>query len=218
MKSPDFNNRLSRRACKAGVPLTEELIHGLEIYYRLLALWSEKINLTGIDLSVPTDEGFDRLLIEPLAAGRHYQKPEAMVLDIGSGGGSPAIPMALGMKDSSLVMVESKFRKSVFLREVVRELGLDRAQVVNSRFEALKTRPDLREAKDLVTIRAVKLDARALTILQTFLLPGGNLFLFCGESGFPTYQSAVPPFTRVTTHKLLDSLGSQLVVLQKPIP
>ena len=50
------------------------------------------------------------------------------MIDIGSGGGSPAIPLALAVPGLRLLMVESKTRKSVFLREAVRALGPDEAR------------------------------------------------------------------------------------------
>ena len=215
MTGLDFSDRLTRLARRAGVPIQAELVRGLEVYYRLLAAWNQKINLTGLDLSVATNEAFDRLLVEPLAAMTHYETRAARVLDIGSGGGSPAIPMALAMPGSNLVMVESKVRKSVFLREAARELGLVRAEVVNSRFEPLLARPDLHEAEDLVTIRAVRLDPRVLMTLQAFLHPGGRLFLFMGPSGAHAYESIAPPLTWLSTYPLVDSLRSRLVVLHK---
>lgn len=215
MTGREFRDRLTRRAHRAGVPLQAELVCSLEAYYRLLASWNQKINLTGLDLSVPTNEAFDRLLVEPLVAMTHFAARAARVLDIGSGGGSPAIPMALAMPGSSLVMVESKVRKSIFLREAARELELGYAEVVNSRFELLLTRPDLHEAEDLVTIRAVRLDPRVLMTLQVFLRQGGQLFLFRGPGGAPAYESVAPPLVWLATYPLLDSLRSRLVVLQK---
>jgi 16S rRNA (guanine527-N7)-methyltransferase len=78
------------------------------------------------------------------------------MIDIGSGGGSPAIPMALAMASIRLLMVESKTRKSVFLREAIRAVALQGADVAASRFEELLARADLHEAHDILTIRAVR--------------------------------------------------------------
>ena len=55
--------------------------------------------------------------------------PPGPVVDVGSGGGSPAIPMALALPTIQLLMVESKTRKSVFLREAIRALDLAGADV-----------------------------------------------------------------------------------------
>jgi 16S rRNA (guanine527-N7)-methyltransferase len=212
----EFRDRLARRARRAGVAdVPPELVQRLDTYYRLLASWNRKINLSGMDLSEPTNDAFDRLLVEPLVAAGHAPPRAARMLDVGSGGGSPAIPFALARPGLRLVMVESKVRKSVFLREAARELGMPGAEVVNSRFELLLTRPDLHEAEDLVTIRAVRLDARVLMTLQSFLKPGGQLFLFRGPTGPAAPESVALPLTPVATHPLLDSLHSRLVVLQK---
>src|SRR5690606_17346021 len=69
--SREFQDRLRRRARRAGVTLTGELGSRLEAYFRLLTTWNEKINLTGIDLSDVSPEALDRLLIEPLVAARY---------------------------------------------------------------------------------------------------------------------------------------------------
>ena len=216
MTGREFGVRLARRARRAGLTaLAVDLVRGLETYYRLLATWNRKINLSGMDLSAPTNEAFDRLLVEPLVAAGHVAAGAARMLDVGSGGGSPALPLALALPQVQLVMVESKVRKSVFLREAVRELGLGRAEVVNARFEVLLTRPDLHEAEDLLTIRAVRLDTRVLATLQSFVRPGGQLFLFRGPTGAGTPESVAPPLAWEATYPLIESLRSRLVVLRK---
>jgi 16S rRNA G527 N7-methylase RsmG len=65
---------MGRRARRVGVPFSPELGSRLEIYYRLLTAWNTKINLTGLDLSDPSPETLDRLLIEPLVAARHSRR------------------------------------------------------------------------------------------------------------------------------------------------
>jgi 16S rRNA (guanine527-N7)-methyltransferase len=211
----EFKERLQRRAKRAGISLEPELASKLETYYRLLAAWNQKINLTALNLREPTDEAFDRLLVEPLVAARHTPAGAHKVMDIGSGGGSPALPFALAVSDVALLMVESKTRKSVFLREAVRALGLNSADVATARFEELLTRPDLHEAHDLVTIRAVRVESRVLLGLQAFLRPGGQLFLFRGPVSSAPADAAPPPLAWRATFPLVESLRSRLVVLEK---
>ena len=69
--SLEFRDRLARRARRAKAPLTLAMLGPLEAYFRLLTLWNAKINLTALPLEAPTDETFDRLLVEPLAAAPH---------------------------------------------------------------------------------------------------------------------------------------------------
>jgi len=184
----------------------------LETYYRLLATWNQKINLSGIDLSDPTPEALDRLLVEPLVAAKHAPQKPSRLIDIGSGGGSPAIPFTLAIPGLRLLMVESKTRKAVFLREAVRALEME-AEVLTSRFEALLTRPELHEAHDLLTIRAVRIEARVLMSLQAFIRPGGHIFLF--RTSTSDTLNALTPLNWVTTFPLVEPLRSRLVVLQK---
>ena len=214
MTTREFQDRLARRARRAGVALSPDLAAGLETYYRLLSTWNQKINLSGMDLSDPTPEAIDRLLIEPVVAAKHAPAGTARMIDIGSGGGSPAIPFALAVPGVRLLMVESKTRKSVFLKEATRGLGMVGADVVSARFEELLARPDLHEAHDLLTIRAVRVEPRVLMSLQAFVRPGGELFLFRSTSGNAP-EPLTPPLAWRATYPLLESLRSRLVILEK---
>jgi 16S rRNA (guanine527-N7)-methyltransferase len=216
MSAREFRDRLRRRAKRANVELPAELATALERYYNLLARWNEKINLTSFRLDPGgTDEAVDRLLIEPLIASRHVAPAAVDAIDVGSGGGSPGIPLALASPRLRLRMVESKTRKAVFLREALRELNLGRAEVETSRFEELLARPELHESLDLLTIRAVRVEPRTLMSLQAFLKPGGQLFLFRGPSGADVASASVPPLSWHATYPLVEALRSRLVVLHK---
>ncbi len=208
----DVRTRLVRRASKAGLFLTDDLAQRLTAYYELLSRWNRKINLTALD---NPDEAIDRLLLEPVMAARHFTSPNVAIMDIGSGGGSPAIPMKLASPSSSfLVMVEVKARKSAFLREAVRSLGLERTTVETSRYEELLTRPELHETFGVLSLRAVRVEIRTLLTLQAFMRPGGSMFLFRGPSG-PEAPDVVPPLQWAGTFPLVESLQSRLTILQK---
>ena len=116
MSLRDIAEVLADRAAHAGLLVPEALSARLVVYYQVLSHWNRKINLTA--LSDP-DEAVDRLLLEPIAAATHLPHHAALV-DLGSGGGSPAIPLALATNAANLVMVESRVRKAAFLREALR--------------------------------------------------------------------------------------------------
>jgi 16S rRNA (guanine527-N7)-methyltransferase len=212
--SREFRERLGRRVRRAGLTVPAPLRDALEAYYRLLALWNTRINLTALDLE-STDAAIDRLLVEPLVAARLLPAPPCVVVDVGSGGGSPAIPLKLAAPAVRLIMVEAKTRKSAFLREAIRQLQLADASVETARFEELLTRPDLHEAVDVVTVRAVRVELRVLMGLQAFMRPGGDLFLFRGPSGRDLPEVLTPPLVWQGTHPLVDAAGSRLVVVRK---
>ena len=215
MTSREFRDRVTRRARRAGVGVAPELVERLEIYFRLLAAWNLRINLTGLELADPQPETLDRLLVEPLVAAKHVAPAARRAIDIGSGGGSPAIPLALAVPALSLLMVESKTRKSVFLREAIRALGLTGADVATARFEELLARPDLHESHDLLTVRAVRVETRILMNLQAFVRPGGEIFLFRGPGGADPSEAIHPPLAWKATYPLVESARTRLVILEK---
>jgi 16S rRNA (guanine527-N7)-methyltransferase len=209
----EFQDRLGRRVRRAGISLDTQLTSKLATYFELLAIWNGKINLTGFDLSDPTSEAIDKLFVEPLIAARYIRPTVTRMIDIGSGGGSPAIPMLLAHPRLQILLVEAKIRKSVFLKEALRGLGVASGEVATARFEELLSRPDLHEAHDLLTIRAVRIEPRVLMSLQAFVKPSGELFLF--RSGSTATAPIAPPLFWSAAHTLLDSQASSLAVLQK---
>ena len=132
-----IRERLIRRARKAGLALDRGLTADLERYFDLLRLWNRKISLTSLPVEDAGEEAIDRLLIEPLLAARQLPAGASTVFDVGSGGGSPALPMKLAAPAISLRMIESKTRKAAFLREAIRHLELDRAEVETARQQLL---------------------------------------------------------------------------------
>ncbi len=207
---------MKRRAKAAGLTIDADLVEKLEVYYQLLTKWNAKINLTAFKLTPEGDESaIDRLLIEPVLAARYVAESARTLLDAGSGGGSPAIPLKLASENLHLRMVEVKTRKAVFLREAVRALGLRDAEVETSRFEELLPRAELHEALDLVSIRAVRIETRTLLTLQAFLRTGGKLLLFRGSHRSELEDSPPTPLAWMATYPLVDALHSKLVVLSK---
>jgi 16S rRNA (guanine527-N7)-methyltransferase len=210
-----IREKLAKRASKAGLSLSEGVIEGLIAYFDLLRKWNRKISLTSLPVEEEADEAIDRLLIEPVVATKFLPSSTGILLDLGSGGGSPAIPMKLANPGVSLRMVESKTRKAAFLREVVRSLNLESTSVDAVRFEELLVRPGLHDAVDVVTLRAVRVDRKTLTTLQCFLKPGGLVFLFgTSASALPDFGS--PDLLPSSSHLLLSQWGSRLEILKRP--
>lgn len=214
MSSRSGASRIRKRLARAGVEPPDELLSQLDAYLAQLALWNRKINLTSLPLEPLTDEAVDRLIVEPVVAATSVRSNDKLIVDIGSGGGSPAIPFRLCLPGRRLVMVESKVRKSAFLREVVRQLEIEGASVENTRVEELLTRPDLHEAADIVTLRAVRAESRLWSAIQAFLKPNGRVFWF-GSSREPAKQQPlILPFAISDERLLARDTGSLLTVLR----
>jgi 16S rRNA (guanine527-N7)-methyltransferase len=172
--SAEFADRLRDRVAKADLSIQQHEIAALETYFRLLARWNAKINLTALPLSEPTDDTFDRLFVEPLTVAPSVPDEGQTWFDLGSGGGSPALPLKIARPSLRLTMVESKSRKTAFLREAARELGLESTEVLTTRMEDLPSRGDV----GLVSVRAVRQDDELFRVASRLLSPAGRLLIF----------------------------------------
>lgn len=146
-----------------------------------------------------TDEAVDRLLIEPLIAERLMPASAAYLIDVGSGGGSPAVPITIARPALRLTMVEVKLRKSAFLRQLARKLPLPGTVVETVRIEELLARPELHGRFDVATVRAVRLEPSLWQVLQSLLGRVGLVMHFTSTSRVPD-----PPFPFLlrSTHPL----------------
>jgi 16S rRNA (guanine527-N7)-methyltransferase len=174
----------------AGVTISRTLTAQLAAYLVLLGKWNRAINLTALPLDPPTDEAIDRLIVEPVAAARLVRPGDRRAIDIGSGGGSPAIPLNLAAPQLAFTLVEVKTRKSAFLREAGRELAIPQLAVETMRAEELRARAAFRAAADLVTVRAVRVDRTLLETVVFLLAPGGRLIWFGGAGDFERMPAA----------------------------
>ena len=211
MTSADFHDRLLSRAAYASLNLASDLIDRLETYYRLLKRWNHAINLSSLALEPLSDAAIDRLLIEPLAAARYIPDRPLKWLDLGSGSGSPAIPLKLARSAADLTMIEARSRKAAFLREVVRELRLSDTEVVGERFEVAAERADLAQSASCLTARAVRIDVAFLGSAHRLLRSDGRLVVF----GAVLPAGCVDPRFQVvrTSHLPKSDLESRVTII-----
>jgi 16S rRNA (guanine527-N7)-methyltransferase len=207
-------DRVARRLDRAGVPPGSAVVDELSEYLTLLARWNAKINLTALDVATPSDAAIDRLIVEPLLAARRLRPADESMLDIGSGGGSPALPMKIVAPRLRVTMVESKVRKSAFLREAVRQLGLAAVEVENRRLEELLARPELVESFDLITLRAVRADVKLWQSALVFLRRRGRVFWF-RASNERSQLPDLPMLESVSTEPLISPGQGELMLSEK---
>ena len=100
-------------------------------YLALLQKWNKTYNLTALrdPAQMISHHLLDSLTILPYLANAQS------MIDVGSGGGMPAIPAAICRPDLRITMVDANSKKTTFLRQAIIELGLDNAAVSNSRVE-----------------------------------------------------------------------------------
>ena len=140
---------LARCAPELGIELNEVQLEQFEVYYRELAEWNERMNLTSvIEYSeVQVKHFLDSLTVAPATGGR--PAPGTRVVDVGAGAGFPGLPLKLAFPDIQLVLVESTGKKADFLRHLVAVLGLSGVAVHTGRAEELAHRTELRAGFDL---------------------------------------------------------------------
>ncbi len=156
--------------------LPSDSVARLTAYWQLLAKWNAKVNLTAFPLDPPTPAAIDRLFVEPIRAAEHFPSTARAWYDLGSGGGSPAIPLKILHADIPLAMVEARERKVAFLREAARRLELTDVEVIPSRFEEVAgSRPG---TADIITVRAVRPDSTFAHTVVRLLTPSGVLLSF----------------------------------------
>jgi 16S rRNA (guanine527-N7)-methyltransferase len=180
VKASEFELKLRRQTDRAGLSISADFVVRAERYYELLKRWNRTTNLTALHLDEYSAESIDRLLVEPLRAVELVPLDVSLVcIDVGSGGGSPAIPFALARPAIRLVMVESVAKKAAFLREAIREVELSRVEVITARVEDIAVaRP---HSAELILSRGVRMSEALGDALVHLLAPGGQLFLFGGS-------------------------------------
>lgn len=214
----DLVRHIRARASRVGLSVPDTLADPVASYIALLARWNRKINLTSLAVDPPSDEALDRLVVEPLLASRVLREGDRLVIDVGSGGGSPAIPMHLASGGRRLVLVEVKARKAAFLREAVRVLALERVEVENRSLLELLTRHDLHESADVVTARAVRVDTVFLKAARMLVNASGRVFWFAsvGSTGLSERDLLSARFVDpLEVLPLLPALGSELRIFNR---
>ena len=198
--SDRFGDLIRDRSAVAGVAVDEALGEQLSAYLSLLSQWNRTINLTSFELDTPTPAAIDRLVIEPVLAARLVRPDDRLSIDIGSGGGSPAIPLRLARPELEMVMVESRGRKAAFLREAARSLSLSNVHVEATTFEALAASSSWAGRADLVTMRAVRPEASIWAAAKSVLRLTGRFLWFANIGETTNYhddgfiiEDAVPP-------------------------
>ena len=196
----------------AALALDPALAPPLLDYLALLQRWNATYNLTAIrdPLQMVTLHLLDSLAMLPFVAGI------GTLADLGTGPGLPGIPLAIAQPSLQVALVESNGKKARFLREALRSLELDNAQVVESRIEAV----DRPGAFDAITARALATLPQIIALGGHLLAPQGRLLAMKGVHPQEEIAALPPPWTLLATHRLkvpgLDAERHLLVVGRGP--
>lgn len=141
------------------------------------------------------------------------------MLDLGSGGGFPAIPLKIVRPDLEITLVESTGKKAAFLQRASQSLLLERIQILAERSEILAHQSAHRNQYDIVTARAVAALPALVELAVPFLRPEGRFLAMKGRSVAEEIETAERAFTKLNAAltRLLpysDSRGEEACILE----
>ena len=188
-----------------------------ENFKDILLLYNNKFNLTAI-----TDEKgiYIKHFLDSVVGERLIERG-AGVVEIGSGGGFPSVPLKIIRSDLSFTLIESTGKKCTYLKEVVDKLNLDCVKVINARAEDVAREVMHREKYDICLARAV---ARLNTLTEyclPFVKVGGKFIAYKGDCE-EELEEALPAVTllggrveKTVKYCLPDGEKRTLVVVRK---
>jgi len=204
---------------KLGIPFDETIVEQFKGYMEGILDWNEKINLTAI---TDKEEFIAKHFVDSvLCYGfKEYVNAES-IIDVGTGGGFPGIPLAIISPDKYFVLAYSLNKRLKVINTLTDELGIDNAETVHGRAEELAKNKHYRESFDLCISRAVA----NLAVLAEYCLPfikkGGYLLAYKGPDAEEELERAAKAikvlggkFNRIESVEL-DGYDHNIVVIEK---
>ena len=166
----------------------------LSAYLALLDKWNRVYNLTAVR---ETERMVSHHLLDSLAIVPYVET--GRVLDVGSGGGLPGIPLAIARPELQVTLIDSVAKKTAFLLQAKAELGLDNVSVVTGRVEAHQDATGF----DFITSRAFSDLKEFVTLTRHLLAPGGRWLAMKGL--YPHEEiAALPDWVKVSANPVLS--------------
>jgi 16S rRNA (guanine(527)-N(7))-methyltransferase RsmG len=189
-----LNTPLGQELSRLGIQFSREIEAKLEIYVEELERWNRRMNLTAL----AGRELRRRLLAEPCWIGQQLQM-SGTILDLGSGNGSPGIPLYIGCNLRRADLVEARMRRAAFLRHVAGRLDAKSIVVHRLRLEDLTTplRPDW------ITLQGVKPIASLIETMQR-LFPSTTrvVWITSGDVPLPAGSRIIVPYSNTVVRVL----------------
>jgi 16S rRNA (guanine527-N7)-methyltransferase len=167
--APNGSDKICRLAREWSVDLATESEGRVSRFCEVLLEWNKRVNLTGA-------QSFDDLLAEHLPdsfVAAQLVPPDASVVDIGSGGGLPGIPLAILRPDCHVTLVEPRGRRVAFLNTAARTCECRNVSIVQVRSEELGS-----HGYDLAMSRATFAPDRWVEVGTELIGAGGHVLVF----------------------------------------
>jgi len=201
---------LSAGVAALGLTLPDGAETKLLAYLALLDKWNRVYNLTAVR---DTGRMVSHHLLDSLAAVPYFQA--GTVLDVGSGGGLPGIPLAIARPELQVTLIDCIAKKTAFLLQAKAELGLQNVNVVTCRVEDF--RPDA--PFDVITSRAFSDLNLFVKLTRHLLKPGGCWMAMKGLMPHEEIE-ALPDWARVSANHVVVVPGleaSRHMIVLEPV-
>ena len=197
-------NEIVAQAEALGISLTPAQWQLLAAFLDALLETNRSFNLTAI---TNRDDAWQKHIVDSLGLMQSFLEQPSLrsVVDVGSGGGLPALPLAIALPDRSFTLLESIGKKARFLGEVSQQLGLSNVTVVEDRAETFG-QTEGRERFDVATSRAVSRWPVLLELTLPLVRVGGASFALKGEQAEQEVQEST---------RALSLLGGQVSGLRR---
>ncbi len=193
---------LSDVISQINLTLSPDALDNFDRFAYLLTETNKTLNLTAITepREIVTKHFADSLTLLDVGIPEN-----AKVIDVGTGGGFPALPLLIARNDIDITMIDGANKKLNFVRSVCEDLALD-AEIIHCRAEELGKDTDYREQYDVATARAVS----ALNVIAEYCLP----FVKVGGT-FLAMKSAKADEELEAAKKAIKLLGGEIVKVCK---
>lgn len=168
--------------------------------------WNEKINITAIK---DPSEFMKKNILDSLTLVGYKQIEGAdRILDLGTGGGYPGLPLAINYPNKSFVLADAVKKKLSVIDDIAKKLEISNVSTLHGRAEDLAKDMQYRDAFDLVVSRAVANMATLSEWALPFVKPGGWFAAYKTEDAYDEIAAA---------NKAIESLGGKLRSIEAPI-
>lgn len=170
-------------------------------YKRLLQEWNEKIDITTIieDKEVDIKHFLDSLTLVDTDL---FEEEGTKVIDIGTGGGFPGVPLKIYNNDLDVTLMDSLNKRITFLNDVIDKLELDGIEAIHGRAEELSRTKEYREQYDIAVSRAVA----SLDTLAEYCIPFVKVGGYFVSMKGPDFEDEL-----ANSIKAIETLGGMVV-------
>ncbi|MQG16743.1 MAG: 16S rRNA (guanine(527)-N(7))-methyltransferase RsmG [SAR202 cluster bacterium] len=166
---------LKKYASVLNINISDGQLNSFRLYSEQLIKWNAKFNITRI---TSPEEIQIKHFLDSITLLKLIPNPIPVpmsLIDIGSGGGFPGIPLKIMIPQIDVTLLEATGKKCDFLSHISKTLGLEKIQIVKDRAESLSHNNQFRNQFDLVTSRALASTATLVELSAGFCKTGGNI-------------------------------------------